>query len=158
MSKFTIPISVDGSWSFFNSFYLQVEAKSKANRSVGLKTNSSSASRKRDLIGDLIWRSLIRARRKRAIRRSFRISCLGRVLLSLSTAYPKGITFPLGSCLSRTNSRNSSPLLPVERSSRQFFAAERPYQLLARVVPSAFANLDFAAARHAQDASYTVVL
>jgi len=75
-------------------------------------------------------------RRKRAIPRSFRISCLRRVLLSLSTAYPKGITFPLGSCLSGTNSRNSSRLLPAERSSWQFFATESPYRLLARVVPS----------------------
>lgn len=29
--------------------------------------------------------------------------------LSLSAVYPKGITFPLGSCLSWTNSRNLSP-------------------------------------------------
>jgi len=73
------------------------------------------------LIGNLIWRSFIQTRHGHAIRRSPRISSLDRVPLSLPAAYPKGITFPLGSCLSGTNSRNSRRLLLAEQ---RFFSVK----------------------------------
>lgn len=53
--------------------------------------------------------------------------------LYLSVAYPKGITFPLGSCLSGTNSRNSKRLLPAKR---QFFSAKSSYQRYGRTAIS----------------------
>lgn len=56
-------------------------------------------------------------------------SPLDRVALSLPAAYPKGITFPLGSCLSGTNSRNSRRLLPAEQ---RFFPGKSSYQWFGR--------------------------
>lgn len=73
-----------------------------------------------------------------------------RLPLSLSAVYPKGITFPLGSCLSGTNSRNSRRLLPAER---QFFFGKSPYQWFEYAIPSTTLNLDFAATRHASNIS-----
>lgn len=69
---------------------------------------------------------------------SFRISCAPGLFIS-SAAYPKGITFPLGSCLSRTNSRNSSRRYCPWRS---FPEVDQPYQGLDSY-PSPFFDLSF---------------
>lgn len=51
--------------------------------------------------------------------------------ISPRRSHPKGITFPLGSCLSGTNSRNSSPLLP----NGDFFPHQNPYLCLGVLPP-----------------------
>lgn len=71
-----------------------------------LKTNSERALRKE---GSLSWTWSRRTSTK--LPRACNSNLLGSLAPSLFISpniFPKGITFPLGSCLSRTNSRNSA--------------------------------------------------